>query len=192
MSSTDDAIQTKFHFRGRRKNLPWYPMKGTRRHLADLFGELEFNVGAEIGTCRGEYAKVLCEANKNLRLHCVDPWMAYQGATQEKQDILYKRSSELLSKYDVVIHRQTSLDAVNDFADSSLDFVYIDGNHMFDYVVRDAIAWIPKVRRGGIVAFHDYDMTDVAYAINAYTHCHDIRPWYITREINPTAFWVNR
>ena len=30
----------------------------------------------------------------------------------------------------------------------------------------------------------------VVQAVDAYTHCHSIRPWYVTREKEPCAFWV--
>jgi predicted O-methyltransferase YrrM len=48
------------------------------------------------------------------------------------------------------------MDAVKDFADGSLDFVYIDGHHGFKYVAEDIWEWHKKVRKGGIVAGHDY------------------------------------
>jgi len=193
--TTDEAIQARFDFRGRRFNLPWYPRRGTRLHLAELFGELGFKFGAEIGTCRGEYAEALCKANPNLHLTCVDPWMAYRGVSQERADRMYKIAVERLAQYDATLCRKPSLEAALEFADSSLDFVYIDGDHTFDMVVQDIIAWVPKVRREGIVALHDYHFSvgaDVVMAINAYTHCHNINPWYVTREEFPTAYWVQR
>ena len=48
------------------------------------------------------------------------------------------------------------MDAVKDFADGSLDFVYIDGHHGFKYVAEDIWEWHKKVKKGGIVAGHDY------------------------------------
>ena len=84
------------------------------------------------------------------------------------------------------------MDALADFEDSSLDFVFIDGNHTFDYAVSDIIYWSYKVRKGGIVAAHDYyafAKNGVMKAVDAYTHCHHIDPWYVTYEHVPTAFW---
>jgi len=37
-----------------------------------------------------------------------------------------------------------------------IDFLYIDGDHSYDAVVRDVRNFVPFVREGGVVAFHDY------------------------------------
>jgi hypothetical protein len=42
------------------------------------------------------------------------------------------------------------------FSDSELDFVYIDGDHSYEFVSTDIKAWWPKVQSGGILAGHDY------------------------------------
>jgi hypothetical protein len=41
-------------------------------------------------------------------------------------------------------------------ADESVDFVYLDARHDYWGVLQDLTAYWPKVRRGGIVAGHDY------------------------------------
>lgn len=200
MTETDKAIQRKFDFRRRNRNLPWYPRLGgsdvTRNALAVLFGEIGFSTGAEIGTRTGEFAQVLCRANPQLTLFCVDPWEAYPAViSQERQDRRYAAAVRALSPHDARIVRKRSLDAVDDFDDGSLDFAYIDGDHLFDMAIQDIIRWAPKVRPGGIIAVHDYHPftgSDVIWAVNAYTHCHGIDPWYVTREREPTAFWVQR
>ena len=44
----------------------------------------------------------------------------------------------------------------------------------------------------GLVLVHDYcafGMSGVIPAVDAYTHCHKIDPWFVTRDMEPTAFW---
>ena len=41
--------------------------------------------------------------------------------------------------------------------DQSLALVYIDGDHSYAGVMGDILAWLPKVQKGGIIAFHDYE-----------------------------------
>lgn len=48
------------------------------------------------------------------------------------------------------------MDAVKDFAPSSLDFVYIDGDHFYDRVLEDLTEWSKIVKPGGIISGHDY------------------------------------
>lgn len=43
-----------------------------------------------------------------------------------------------------------------DFADESVDLVFLDADHSEAWVLRDLAAWLPKVRPGGVVAGHDY------------------------------------
>lgn len=169
--------------------------------MLGLFG---LNQGVEVGTRFGDFAKILLDANPNLNLTCVDPWEAYEMSsgqrTQDWQDKSYQRALDLLVKPGtyggrVQFMRQYSMEAIKRFKDGCLDFVFIDGNHDFDFAMEDIIYWSRKVREGGIVAVHDYHPfcgSDVRFAVDAYTAGHDIRPWYVTREYEPTAFWVRK
>ena len=49
-----------------------------------------------------------------------------------------------------------SVEAAKEFDDGSVWFVFIDGSHEYAAVRADAEAWLPHVRPGGLVAFHDY------------------------------------
>ena len=131
-----------------------------RETLAHLFKELNFKKGAEIGVEEGLYSEVLCGTNPGLELYCVDAWKAYKDyrehVTQSKIDTIYENAKKRLQKYNVKLIKKFSMDAVKDFEDDSLDFVYIDGNHTYQYVLDDITEWSKKVRKGGIVAGHDF------------------------------------
>jgi hypothetical protein len=92
-----------------------------------------------------------------------------------------------------VLLRMTSMDAVRYVRDGSLDFVYIDGDHRFDYVMSDLIWWAQKVRYGGIISGHDYyrfRKAGVVPAVDAYTRQHGVAAWFLTDERTPSFFWV--
>jgi predicted O-methyltransferase YrrM len=168
---------------------------GTRDKLPHVFAEAGLNRGVEIGTKHGTYAIKLCRANPNLHLTCVDPYFAYGGVNQEKQDTNRAMAVESLEPYNVTMVRKTSMEALADFENESLDFVFIDGAHDYDNACVDLIFWAYKVRLGGIISLHDWMAghgAGVMQAINGYTHCHSINPWYVTREKEATAFWVKR
>jgi predicted O-methyltransferase YrrM len=119
--------------------------------------DLGFRVGAEIGTARGESAKMWCEAMPGLRLTCIDPYAVYESRrSQEKQDGVFKEAQETLASFDVTFLRAKSNDVVDQFEDGSLDFINIDGNHLYDAIAMDVIQYVPKVRVGGLVLVHDY------------------------------------
>jgi hypothetical protein len=52
--------------------------------------------------------------------------------------------------------RMTSEEAATQFADESLDFVFIDASHEYEDIKRDLRAWYPKVKHGGTMGGHDY------------------------------------
>ena len=83
------------------------------------------------------------------------------------------------------------MDALADFEDGSLDFVYIDGDHSFKYIAEDLVEWSKKVRSGGCVSGHDYLMTPpgtrnmvchVQAVVDAYIKTFGIESFYIVNE----------
>ena len=188
-----DTINRVMHVRyKRRKVLPFMSSsRYTRDLLPELFRSLDFKVGAEIGVQRGKYSEKLCKGNPELKLHAIDPWKSYNSISQGTHDLRYAQAMKRLSPYNVNAIRKTSMEALNDFEDRSLDFVYIDGNHDYDYVCMDIIHWSKKVKSGGIIACHDYHTAQVGKAIDGFVYCHVIRPWYILQEALSTAYWVN-
>lgn len=173
---------------------PFRSQGKTRNDLAMFMGTLNFKTGAEIGVCRGAYSKILCHFNQGLKIKCVDPWTPFRTNSQERQERRYIRTLHRLKPYDAEIIRKTSMEAVRNVEDKSLDFVYIDAMHEFDFVMMDIIAWSDKVKQGGIVAGHDYTepkwFNGVIDAVQAYTRVHDIKRWFITDEQEPSWFWV--
>jgi predicted O-methyltransferase YrrM len=161
--------------------------------MAAVFYDLGYTTGAEIGVKYGTHAQSLCKNNPDLHLYCIDPWAPYDRVSSNKQEHTYREAVQNLRDYPVTIIRKPSLEAIHDFEDGSLDFVYIDGAHDFDNVMMDIICWNRKVRIGGVVAVHDYMAgfgAGVMWAVNSFTHCHNIGVWFVTREREPTALWV--
>jgi hypothetical protein len=167
-----------------------------RNELAELFHDLDYRVGAEIGVAAGEYSEVIMKANPQLRqMYGVDPHLPYRGYRDYVRlgtfDSLEKQAHDRLDKYpNYTFVKKMSVEAAEEFADDFLDFVYIDANHSEPYVSQDIEAWTPKVRSGGIVAGHDYarikgsDGADssnwaVIPAINKYAkeHGHQLYIW---------------
>lgn len=195
----------KLKYRSNRHNLPLVTILRRRRKqgevpgvagLADMMRDMEFQVGVEIGTYLGNTASIWCRANPNLTLTCIDPYVPYSGRqSAETQEEIYQTACKNLEPYDATIRRVSSMEAVHTFVDGSLDFVFIDGDHLFDAAMMDLICWAPKVRQGGMILMHDYTILqgpDVIRAVDAYTHCHSINPWYATMDYTPTVFWEQR
>lgn len=56
----------------------------------------------------------------------------------------------------VELHRDFSDRAVKDFPDNYFDWIYIDGNHYYDFVKRDLELYFPKIKKGGYITGDDY------------------------------------
>ena len=187
-------IKKRLHIR-EFDNLPYGSgRRYTRNNLAELYKELGFKRGAEIGVRRGRYSRILCNANPDLFLYCIDPWSGYSNKyTDQKQEKIYQEAVKNLKDLNVEIIRKSSMDALADLKNESLDFIFIDGNHQYDYVAPDIIYWSKKVKSGGVVSVHDYysfGLSGVVEAVNGYVKSHHIDPWYVTKELEPTAYWV--
>lgn len=158
--------------------------------------------GAEIGVWAGEFAEMLCRLIPELHLICVDPWMAYDAYADRKNNQLRLEAAHTdavrrLSPYSHHIYRMTSEAAAPLVPNDSLDFVYIDGNHAEAFVRRDLELWSPKVRSGGIVAGHDYELVkkhdhvQVKPAVDAFMAEHGIREGYVLgKNKAPSYYWV--
>ena len=136
-----------------------------------------YRVGAEIGVFRGEFTIMLAEAG--LEVFAVDPWAAYDlEPRQAREDFLYNHTQRVLARFPQChIIRASSMDAVTQFADGSLDFVYIDGDHTAEAIAHDLRAWNPKVRAGGVVSGHDYSgnrSTSVRPVVDAWVAAHGL------------------
>lgn len=193
--NTDKAIWNKFHVHAK-DNLPFEGwVESTRETLYELFGELGFTKGAEIGVRMARNSAEILKRVPNSYLLLIDPWDAYLRVSNERQESYYKNAVARMEPFKerVQFMRMTSMDAVKYVPDAALDFVYIDGRHDFDYVMADIIAWTPKVRKGGIVSGHDYYhfyQGGVVQAVEAYTMANNIKQWYITREKEHTWFFA--
>lgn len=162
-----------------------------RRELIQMLAERRIKWGVEVGTDHGKYAQQLLEGVPSLILDCVDPWLPYTEGEithdQKEMDQIYEEVTRRLEPYlgeRSTLLKLTSMKAVKHFEDNSLDFVFIDGNHSFDYVYEDIVEWTKKVKPGGIVCGHDYKVDPVnnygvIEAVQKYTKENHIAPWFV-------------
>jgi SAM-dependent methyltransferase len=171
-----------------------------RKDLARGYAKLGFTKGVEVGVRWGYYSRTLCSRNKKLHLVSVDPYsVGYQDIRaarvgMKKHERIYKAALERLKPFNCKLVRKTSLEAVLDFPYESIDFVYIDGCHQFDYVMCDIIEWGKRVRRGGVISGHDYYRfinANVVDAVDIYCRIHKVNKINITDEKTP-SWWFKR
>ena len=128
-----------------------------------LFPEFPNGRGVEVGTFKGAYSRSILE-KWNGTLFMVDVWKSLGSEYSDMNnhsnfkhwvyaDVM--DSIEGMEDRGIMI-RSTSKIAASLFIDGSLDFVYIDANHAYDFVKEDIDLWYPKVKKGGYILGHDY------------------------------------
>jgi hypothetical protein len=142
-----------------------------RKFLLEMFPS--GSVGAEVGVHRGDFSRAILDTVAPARLHLIDPWhhepsptydlALYGGRAKDGQAEMDARYEQVLARFapeieagQITVHRAPSADALRSLPDESLDWVYIDGNHLYEYVAVDLELGFAKTRPGGLVTGDDY------------------------------------
>jgi hypothetical protein len=143
--------------------------------VADLLrqnGTIVLNRGAEIGVRQGFFSKHLLITFPDLEMRLVDPFAPYQDVdkfyTKEDQEALRKECMKRLAAFAArtAYYFEPSIVAAEHVPACSLDFVFIDAEHTYEAALADCLAWLPKVRTGGVLCGHDYEMPEVRMAVD--------------------------
>lgn len=132
----------------------------------------------EVGSWAGKSAAFMgveiINSGKAIKLYCVDPW--HDGGP-DLRDTEHAKLHAGVTLYDQFIAnvmpvagviapmRMLSVEAAERFHDHSVSFLMIDGDHSYEAVRDDIRAWLPKMRRGGIIAGDDYGWPGVMQAV---------------------------
>lgn len=174
---------------------------GRFKDIPKLFAELGYTEGAEIGVYRGSYSVSLLKYNPQLHLLGVDLWESYPGYKDfGKNDIVDAETEarEVTKGYNCEMIKGWSDEVAKTVADESLDFVFIDGNHNYEWCVKDIASWSRKVKPGGIIYGHDYDdysnsrrwkEMQVMPAVNGWMEAQKINPWFVITN-NKNRCWM--
>lgn len=121
----------------------------------------------EIGSWKGRSAAFMAveiiNSGKKIQFDCVDNWEFISGLQNDIEQHLFGNDiySEFLHNIEPVNHvinpvKSISWEAANQYEDSSLDFIFIDAAHDYVSVKKDILAWLPKLKKDGVIAGHDY------------------------------------
>ena len=165
--------------------------------LKNHFGNQPIS-GCEIGYGYGDNAENILQMLNIEKLYCVDPDFNGQGYVEEGivNTNFRKRDKDFQERIKRISPKTIFLDQTSDEAfkgakiPNQLDFIYIDGNHDYDFCHRDIINSFKCVRAGGFVGGHDFanpDYPKVADAVYDVSLELKIRPTMI----NPD-FWFKK
>jgi len=133
------------------------------------------SICAEIGVDKGEFSEEILNIVQPSKLHLIDPWVYVEdtryerslyggnrGQDQEQMDERFqkveRRFSDAISRGQVVLHRMNSDVAAASFTDHYFDWIYIDGNHLYEFVKSDLETYSRKVKPQGYILGDDYNV----------------------------------
>lgn len=174
-----------------------------KKDIPSILSRLGFKAICEVGVFKGENFRNLLLSNPTEAV-AVDLWKDSTIDISESQRALNEMWEGMLrlaaEKPCMKVLRKASVDAAKLFDDWHFDFVYIDADHAYEGVKADIEAWWPKVRKGGILAGHDYmaytlytDTQSIKFgvieAVNEFSNRNGLKPvidaetdWFIEKK----------
>lgn len=106
----------------------------------------------EIGSYVGKTTCIIAENNKII---AIDPFI---NGYDPNDCVVMEGAEEVFKKRikgkNIVWHKAKSADVLKSWK-TAIDGVFIDGKHTIEALNED-VKWIDFIRKGGIIAFHDY------------------------------------
>ena len=141
--------------------------------LPFLLEEERHRVGVEVGVFKGSFSRWMLDHWPTCtQYYMVDLWASQahyrqmDSASDAENQLRFELAQRNVAPFQhkTVLIRKASVAAAADFADGSVDFVYLDARHTFDAVTEDLEAWWPKLRLGGLLAGEDYMDVDEVWS----------------------------
>lgn len=130
------------------------------------------SVGAEIGVHEGNFTAMLLQRLSPQKIYLIDPWKCFEEEVYDKsfygntvggQQIMDERYERVRGRFAeqekagvIQFERALSSEAVEKLQDGELDWVYIDGDHLYAAVMDDLEKYDAKVKPGGYIAGDDF------------------------------------
>lgn len=151
-------------------------------------GETFVEIGSLWGRSTARMAQLIRDSKKNIKFYSVDFWdlrgitdgvwseddlrWAKLMGVEEGPDMCYQTMLLTLAKLGLTNYvtpiKLSSREAHKIFQDESIDFAFIDADHSYEGVTEDIKCWYPKIKKGGVLAGHDYDWPSVKSAVTNY------------------------
>lgn len=174
------------------------PTPWIQDRFTDFLAYMPHNaIAVEVGVQGGAYAEHMLRLTSPKELYLIDCWEQQDSAiyddldanvSNEEQEKLYQETMKRFSNNpEVSVIKKYSCDAVNLFADESLDWIYIDANHGYEAVKEDLKIWWPKLKKGGMISGHDYIVREsfgVVQAVNEFLRDNNLYFYCLTTQNN--------
>jgi len=131
----------------------------------------------EVGSWKGMssvyMAVEIINSGKDIKFDCIDIWEYDKSQVDIPQDMYEDGYGVFMKNIEPVKHiinpiKEFSEKSAERYKDNSIDFIFIDAAHDYENVKKDITAYFPKLKKGGVIAGHDYWFDGVKSAVNEY------------------------
>jgi predicted O-methyltransferase YrrM len=133
---------------------------------------IKSGVYVELGTYRGGstylMANTIKKMNSNVRFITIDTFdnkaLSKSLKSEAQAELNYSIVKNLMQtlEFDFVeVVKSDTVMAAELYPDLEVDFLFIDADHSYTGVKSDFKAWSPKVKKDGLIAFHDSNFEPV-------------------------------
>lgn len=122
----------------------------------------------EVGTFYGRSALYMAQAikdsGKKIKFDTIDNYPPENPPNAK----IFRHFAEVSCTSDYVnLIELEQLEAAKQYKDESLDFVFLDADHSFKGTTLGIQAFLPKIKKGGILAGDDYDIFIFPHVVRA-------------------------
>lgn len=115
----------------------------------------------EIGSFKGLSASLMAEVA--ARIVCVDTFMAHDNGKDQTNEVRtlddFKRAVSRFQNVSWFVGTSEQAAISADGPQGQFDMIFIDAMHTYAACKQDIELWWPRLKPGGIMAFHDYGHT---------------------------------
>lgn len=123
-------------------------------------------IGVFVGSNICYFAQKCRERGVRPDIWAIDKWVCDDLSQASKEHVgVYDNFLEAfdnnltkcgLNDGSVEILQAASLEAVEEWEDGTIDFLFLDDFHEYPYVADELRAWLPKMKKNSIIGGHDY------------------------------------
>lgn len=126
----------------------------------------EHSLGVEVGVDKGHSARAILELKNVDKVYLVDPYdFNISCESERKKRRKLRRSKRHFSKarekiwpflcrrYEFMLMKS---EEASNLINEKLDFVFIDGNHSYEFVMKDLNSWFGKLKSRSLFFGHDW------------------------------------
>lgn len=133
-------------------------------------------IGSFLGQSTAAMAAMIIASGKRIDFDAVDLFELSDFSDEPHYKVVERHGGDFMQAFKhnleqagvlehVNIVKGASVDVSKNYLNRSISYLMIDASHKYSDVVDDILAWLPKMRIGGVMSGDDFDWPEVRQAV---------------------------